>query len=182
MTLGDRIKARRKELTLSQATLAELLDYKDRSTIAKIESGKNDLTQSKILQFAEHLQTTPEYLMGWTDDPYDYDIDPDSLFDDIPLDVLDGLQDAYGDDNAQIWYAWQAMQDDAAACASDPEIEHPRAFQLACQLETPTEHELKLLARHLDKIPDEQRNRLLDNFKSSIDMYLDALGISKEDE
>lgn len=182
MTLGDRIRARRKELNFSQAALAELLDYKDRSTIAKIESGKNDLTQSKILQFAEHLQTTPEYLMGWTDDPYDYDSDPNSIFDEIPIAVLDGLQDAYGDDNEQIWHAWQAMQDDACAGAANIEAEDFLPPKADCQEETATEHELKLLARHLDKIPDKQRNRLLDNFKNSIDMYLDALGVSKEDE
>lgn len=44
-----------------------------------------------------------------------------------------------------------------------------------------TEEKLKLLARHLDKIPDEQRDRLIENFENSIDIYLDALGIPKED-
>ena len=58
MTLGERIKQRRTELGLSQAELATLLNYGDRSTIAKIESGKNDITQSKIVLFADTLKNT----------------------------------------------------------------------------------------------------------------------------
>lgn len=61
------IKRRREELKMSQTELAKKLGYKDRSTIAKIESGENDLTQSKISAFAEALQTTPAWLMGWED-------------------------------------------------------------------------------------------------------------------
>ena len=45
MTLGDRIRLRREELRMSQEELATRLGYKSRSTIAKIESGENDLTQ-----------------------------------------------------------------------------------------------------------------------------------------
>ena len=46
MTLGDKIKFRREELQMSQEELANRLGYKSRSTIAKIESGENDLTQA----------------------------------------------------------------------------------------------------------------------------------------
>lgn len=68
MNLYDRIKARRLELRLSQDELAQKLGYKSRSTINKIEMGKNDITQSKIKAFAEALETTPSYLMGWEDE------------------------------------------------------------------------------------------------------------------
>lgn len=47
---------------------------------------------------------------------------------------------------------------------------------------TPTERKLKLLARHLEKIPEATRNRLIKNFEDTIDTYLDAIGIPKEDE
>lgn len=66
--LNERIKQRREELEMSQAELAELLGYSDRSTIAKIEKGTNDITQSKIEAFAKALRTTPAYLMGWEND------------------------------------------------------------------------------------------------------------------
>jgi len=65
MELSKRIRARREELNLSQDELAKLLGYKSRSTIAKIESGENDLSQTKIEAFAKALQTTTSYLMGW---------------------------------------------------------------------------------------------------------------------
>lgn len=63
--LNERIKQCRETLGMSQAELAELLGYSDRSTIAKIEKGTNDITQSKIEAFAKVLHTTPAYLMGW---------------------------------------------------------------------------------------------------------------------
>lgn len=71
MGIGDRIKARRTELGLTQADLARILGYKSKTTIAKIESGTNDIQQSKVVAFAKALGTSSAYLMGWTDDPQD---------------------------------------------------------------------------------------------------------------
>ncbi len=67
MTLGDRIRLRREELRMSQEELATRLGYKSRSTIAKIESGENDLTQSKIVAFAKALSTTARWLLDYDD-------------------------------------------------------------------------------------------------------------------
>lgn len=67
MTLGDRIRTRREELRLSQEELAKKLGYKSRSTIAKLESGENDLTQSKVKAFAKALNTTPRWLLDYDD-------------------------------------------------------------------------------------------------------------------
>lgn len=82
MGLNKRIKARREELGMSQEELAKKLGYKSRSTINKIELGKNDITQHKIVAFAKVLQTTPAYLMGW--------VDEDNLYknDDILTDIV----------------------------------------------------------------------------------------------
>lgn len=68
MTLGDKIRIRREEAGLSQDELAHKLGYKSRSTIAKLESGVNDLTQSKLKAFADALNTTVADLLDW-DDP-----------------------------------------------------------------------------------------------------------------
>lgn len=111
-TLYDRIKYRREALGLSQTELAERLGYNDRSTIAKIEKGVNDLNQSKIEAFAEALETTPAYLMGWTDDPYDYDLDPDGVMADIPLDRMRYWQ-SQGMTNQEIYQLNQAVEEDA---------------------------------------------------------------------
>ena len=50
---------------MTQEELAAKMGYKSKSTINKIELGKNDIPQSKIVQFAEVLHTTPKALMGW---------------------------------------------------------------------------------------------------------------------
>lgn len=68
MQIGDRIKARRIELGLTQDELAKKLGYKSRSTINKIELNINDMTQPKIIDFAAALDTTVSYLMGLDSD------------------------------------------------------------------------------------------------------------------
>ena len=65
LELFRRIRNRREELGISQDELAKRVGYKSRSSINKIELGKNDITQSKIVEIASALDTTPEYLMGW---------------------------------------------------------------------------------------------------------------------
>lgn len=65
MYIGHRIKQRREELGISQEELARRMGYKNRSTIAKIEGEVNDLSQSKVRAFAQVLDTTTAYLMGW---------------------------------------------------------------------------------------------------------------------
>ena len=67
MNSNDRIKALRKQKQLSQDALARLTGYTDRSSIAKIESGQVELTESKILSFAQALGVSPSYLMGLSD-------------------------------------------------------------------------------------------------------------------
>lgn len=65
LPLYKNIKLRRTELKMSQDSLAELTGYKDRSSIAKIEKGDVDLSESKIREFAKALRISPQELMGW---------------------------------------------------------------------------------------------------------------------
>ena len=65
MGIGDRIKARRQELNLSQEELAQKLSYSSKSSISRIESNRQNLTQDKIQEIAAVLDTTPAHLMGW---------------------------------------------------------------------------------------------------------------------
>lgn len=68
MKIGDRIKQRRKELGMSANKLGEMLG-KDRSTIFRYEKGDIENLPLDILQpIAKALMTTPEYLMGWSDE------------------------------------------------------------------------------------------------------------------
>ena len=63
MSVGTNIKKRRFELKMSQQDLANAMGYKTRSTIAKIESGENDVSQKKLQKFASVLDTTVEALI-----------------------------------------------------------------------------------------------------------------------
>ena len=68
MTLGERIKARRKEIGMTQTELANKTGYADKSAISKIEKGMIELGQKGIVTFANALDTTPAFLMGWLDE------------------------------------------------------------------------------------------------------------------
>ena len=71
MSVGANIKKRRFEMKMSQQELAEALGYRTRSTIAKIESGENDISQKKLERFARVLDTTAEALItGYTPTPF----------------------------------------------------------------------------------------------------------------
>lgn len=69
MTTGERIKLRRKSLSLSAETLALKINVSP-ATIYRYEKGDIEKVPITILEpLAEALQTTPEYLMGWNDKP-----------------------------------------------------------------------------------------------------------------
>ena len=63
--IGNNIRRARIAAQMTQEELATKMGYKSKSTINKIELGKNDIPQSKIKQFAEVLNTSISYLMGW---------------------------------------------------------------------------------------------------------------------
>lgn len=65
--IGERIMQKRLEIGMSQEELAKRIGYKNRSSIARIESGERDIRQHAVLKFAEALHTTPQWLMGYGD-------------------------------------------------------------------------------------------------------------------
>lgn len=67
VTVGDRIKEARLKKGYSQTELAKLLGYESRSSISKIEKEGRDVPRNSILKFADVLDVTPSYLMGWED-------------------------------------------------------------------------------------------------------------------
>ena len=52
MSLGSRVKEARERKGLSQTELAELMGYKSRSSINKIESGERAIPRSSLIQLA----------------------------------------------------------------------------------------------------------------------------------
>lgn len=66
MSIGQRIKQRRKQLGMSAETLAEKIG-KSASTIYRYEKGEISHVDSDVLwPIAQALITTPAYLMGWS--------------------------------------------------------------------------------------------------------------------
>ena len=67
MTIGQRIKDRRKELGLSQTELVERLGGISKASICKVENDKEDLTLDRVRRYADALFCSPGYLAGWVD-------------------------------------------------------------------------------------------------------------------
>lgn len=67
MTIGEKIKQRREQLGYTQETLAFKLGYKGRSSVNKVENSK-EVSIKKIKKYAEALDTTVAYLMGWEEE------------------------------------------------------------------------------------------------------------------
>ena len=55
---GQRLRAIRKRKGYSQQILAEMMGYKDRSTLAKVETGINDITIETLYRYADVLVTS----------------------------------------------------------------------------------------------------------------------------
>jgi len=68
--VGNIIKQRRLELGMTQEELAHKLGYKSKSSINKIELGITDISQSKIIDFANALDCSPlVFIEGVPHDP-----------------------------------------------------------------------------------------------------------------
>ena len=65
MSLFSNIKKCREERGLSQEQLAQLVGYKNRSSIARIERGDVNVPQHMIVKFAKAFSVLPGDLMGW---------------------------------------------------------------------------------------------------------------------
>ncbi len=69
MSIGERIRKRRRDLNLTQIKLAERLGLTSKAAISTVENDKESLTTERVSKYADALETTMAYLMGWTDDP-----------------------------------------------------------------------------------------------------------------
>lgn len=63
MFIGNNIKRARELKGLTQDELAKRMGYKSRSTIARIENGDNDVSQSKLKKFADILDVSIDFLL-----------------------------------------------------------------------------------------------------------------------
>lgn len=109
--IGERIKQRRIELEWSQRELARRMGYTNNSTIVKIEQGKVEVYQSKIVQFSEVLGVSVAYLMGWEEEQKKNDIQADIILkmrtDDTFMSVVENL---YKLDNDKLETIYQMLK------------------------------------------------------------------------
>lgn len=62
-TIGKNIRYFREMRGYSQTQLAHMVGYTDRSSIAKVETGKNDLVTEMVAEFARALGVSPLMLL-----------------------------------------------------------------------------------------------------------------------
>ena len=87
MDVGKRIQYRREELGLSQAQLAKKMGYSNRSAISRAETAGDDIGANRVKKFAEALDCSPSYLMGWKND-VDYTVQIDGTDMDILIECF----------------------------------------------------------------------------------------------
>lgn len=152
MTVGERIKHRRQELGLNVDEVAEQLG-KNRATVYRYESNEIENLPAKVLSpLAEVLETTPAYLMGWTEDPYDYDRDPNGLMDNVPSSWLAAWREE-GVSNAEIWKRYALVSEDDKKTPStliDTEGLSEDKRKLVDYVMSLSEEEVRLLRRMFD--------------------------------
>lgn len=85
MTTGERIKMLRKEHNLTQEELGAKIGVQ-KAAIQKYEKGTvKNIKRDSLIELAKCLDTTPEYLLGWDDEPSNFEMVDDSDFVNIPI-------------------------------------------------------------------------------------------------
>ena len=69
--VGKNIRRAREALGWTQEDLASRMGYKSKSTVNKVELGINDISQSKVVKYADALGVDPAALMGWEPLPFE---------------------------------------------------------------------------------------------------------------
>lgn len=159
MTIGNKIKKLRKNLGLSQIDLADIIQV-SKQTLYKYENGLvTNIPSDKLESLADALDTTPEYLMGWTDDPIDYD----KLDIDIPT---------WWEGSIKGYLEYQK--------ALDKDRELDSLIDSSYYIKDDSERRLLMLCRRAGDVSEEEKEAIIDQFESTIDLYLRAKGIKKE--
>lgn len=164
--IGKRIKTLRKSRNISAEELAQAIGVSP-ATIYRYESADiANMGIDKIEPLAGALHTTPEFLMGWTDDSVNYE-DGD-LVASVPTSYLELFD---GDVHKALTYMKQVDAENSDSSLSNPN-----------SVKTPEEERMLLLARKAVDIPKEQRDKIIKTFEDTIDLYLEAQGLKKKED
>lgn len=110
-----------------------------------------------LQRIANYFSVSVDYLLGKSD----------VAIDDSVLDIVNGIDqdilETAGSD-LNIALKWQ----------NDRDSHNSQQIQVQRQ----TDQRLQLIARHLEDVPEEDRERLISSFESTIDIYLRAKGLT----
>ncbi len=116
MTTGQIIKMMREERGMTQETLAELMGYSHKSSINKIELGKADLPQSKIVAFARIFNVSPCEILGY--EPTAASEEQKQLWDEklnahqqlqTEVQVIEAIQKMFGKDSVKVLQLFNSL-------------------------------------------------------------------------
>jgi hypothetical protein len=159
----------------------------DRATAFDCTRGKlMKLNDAQMDALTELLETTSHYLLFKTDDPYDYDRDPEERLRDIPYSTLEELRDIYGDNMAAIWEIWEESNNDIYEDlkATDPAVyariqyeknryeTERRRRQPRFKPDSASLQELSPTIAKLDKLPRETRRSLIESFDHMVNVFI----------
>lgn len=99
MTIYEKIKCLRQKQGLSQQELAEKVGFKTASAVNKIELGLRDISQKKVIAFANALTVTPAYLSDWESDE---------------LDITEGGEDMTQDEKKKLLNALKIIREECS--------------------------------------------------------------------
>ena len=102
METYERIKQLRMQAGLSQSELAKKAGYTDRSSIAKIEAGLVDLSETKLVKLAVALGVDMQYLLG---------LSVDSQIDALKYEINEIEKELIQEDNGEVKESLEAELD-----------------------------------------------------------------------
>ena len=71
LVVGNRIKQMRKQRNMTQSRLAEVLDYTNERQLQRIENGETGCTVDKLMEIAQILNISTDYLLFGIESPED---------------------------------------------------------------------------------------------------------------
>lgn len=158
METGDRIRYMREENQLTQTELAEKIGI-SKQTLYKYENGVvTNIPSDKLEILADLLNTTPEYLIGWSDDPVDY-----------KKSKIDKPDWWVGTIKGYLEYQKNVIKSH----------ECDAALQSSWTAKDSDEQRLLMLCRKTGDIPSEEKEAIINQFEAMINMYLKAKGIKE---
>ena len=107
--LGNRLSIARKQKGVTLKETAEAVDVAA-STIQRYEKGQFSKVKMPVIEaLADYFEVSPEWLIGLTDDPYNYEEDPDSVLSEVP-DAMRKELLSQGKSVEEIYKAWIASE------------------------------------------------------------------------